>query len=263
MTATVPASVVAPSRVPGAGLNPLARLAAGLLLPFIVVWSIDPVSAGVALALELALIPVLGVGWRRFWRRTAVVWIAAPLSAITFLLYAVPDGRVYLEWGLLHVSDGSILLAASAALRVLALALPAVTLFVGVDPTDLADALAQLGRLPARFVVAALAAFRLVALLRDDVRMLELARRARGVADTGRVRRFLGIAFAVLVLAIRRGSALATAMEARGFGGPTRRSWARVSRWRGRDTVLLLVAAAIGAVAVAAAVLTGWWNPVV
>ena len=263
MTASVETARETEVRTTQTGLNPLARLLAGLLLPFIVVWSIDPVSAGVAVVLELALFPVLRVPWGVFWRRTAVVWIAAPLSAVTFVLYAEPAGTTYLEWGMLHISDGSILLAASAALRVLALALPAVTLLIGVDPTDLADALAQLARLPARFVVAALAAFRLVGLLRDDVRMLEFARRARGVADTGRIRRFLGVAFAVLVLAIRRGSALATAMEARGFGGPTPRSWARVSRWRGRDTALLLVAAIVGALAVTAAVLTGWWNPVV
>ena len=69
---------------PAPALNPVARLAAALLLPFLVVWSIDPVSAGVALALELALVPLLRINWRTFWTRTAVVWIAAPLSAITF-----------------------------------------------------------------------------------------------------------------------------------------------------------------------------------
>lgn len=263
MTTTVDVTRETAARTTKRGLNPLARLIAGLLLPFIIVWSIDPVSAGVAVALELLLFPVLGVPWRTFWLRTAVVWIAAPLSAVTFVLYAEPAGRMYLEWGMLHISDGSIQLALAAALRVLALALPAVTLLIGVDPTDLADALAQLAKLPSRFVVAALAAFRLAGLLRDDVRMLEYARRARGIADTGRIRRFLGIAFAVLVLAVRRGAALATAMEARGFGGPGRRSWARHSRWRARDSWLLVVSAAVGAVAVMVAVVTGWWNPVV
>ncbi|NKF34541.1 energy-coupling factor transporter transmembrane protein EcfT, partial [Pseudomonas sp. BGM005] len=79
---------------------------------------------------------------------------------------------------------------------------------------------------------------RMLGLLTDDWRALALARRARGVADQGRVRRAFGMAFALFVLAIRRGSSLATAMEARGFGGTGPRSWARESTWDRRDSVL-------------------------
>ena len=68
------------------------------------------------------------------------------------------------------------------------------------------------------------------------------------------------MAFALFVLAIRRGSSLATAMEARGFGGTAPRSWARESRWDRRDTVLVVVAAVIPVVAIAVAVRTGAWN---
>jgi len=233
-------------------VNPVARLAAALLLPLGIVWSIDAVSAGVALALELALIPLLGIPWRRFWVRTAVVWIAAPLSGLTLLLYGEEGGRHWFDWLAVHVTDSSIQLAIAATLRVLAIALPAAALLVGIDATALADGLVQLVRLPARFVYGALAAMRLGELFREDYRMLELARRARGVADRGRLRRFLGAAFALLVLSIRRGSALATAMEARGFGAPGPRSFARESRWGAAEWLLLLVAALVGAVATAA-----------
>lgn len=68
------------------------------------------------------------------------------------------------------------------------------------------------------------------------------------------------MAFALLVLSIRRGSKLATAMEARGFGAPGRRTWARRSRLGIREGVLMLVGLWIGLAAVAAAVLTGAWN---
>ena len=118
----------------------------------------------------------------------------------------------------MRISEGSLTLALATFFRVLAIGLPAVVLFVTVDPTDLADGLAQLLKLPARFVLGALAGMRLLGLLTDDWRALALARRARGVADTGRVRRVLGMAFALFVLSIRRGATLATAMEARGFG---------------------------------------------
>jgi len=242
--------------------NPVARLAAAIAIAAILAWSIDPVSAGVALALELALVPFLRIPWGRFWRRTALVWIAAPLSALTLLLYGEPSGRHWLDFGLIHVTDGSIVLAVTIALRVLALALPAVVLFIGVDPTAFADGLAQLVRLPPRFVYGALGALRLAGVFREDYRMLELARRARGVADRGRVRRALGVVFAMLVLSIRRGSALATAMEARGFGAPVRRTFARRSRFGAADWGLIAVALAIAAVGAGAALATGQWDPI-
>ena len=189
-----------------------------------------------------------------------MLWIAAPLSAVTIALYGATSGTVHFEWLVMRVSDGSLALAAATAVRVLAIGLPAVVLFVTVDPTDLADDLAQRAKLPSRFVVGALAGMRMIGLLADDWRALALARRARGVADAGRIRRAFGMAFALFVLAIRRGSSLATAMEARGFGGEGQRSWARPSAWNRRDTILIVVAAVIPAVAIAVAVWAGAWN---
>lgn len=247
-----------------ARINPVAKLGAAILIALCLVPTIDPVSAAVAFALELALLPFAGVGgWRRFWRRTWVVWLAAPLTGFTILLYGQPAGDVYFEWALIRVSDGSILLAIATTLRVLAIGLPAVVLFATVDPTDFADGLAQVLRLPVRFVLGAFAAVRLATLFLDDWRMLELARRARGVADRGRIRRFAGAAFALLVLSIRRGSDLATAMEARGFGAPGPRTWARPSRFGVPEVALLLLGAGIGAVAITAAVAVGAWNPII
>lgn len=243
-----------------AALNPLAKLAASALIALPLILTLDAVSAGVALLLECLLLPFAGLTWREFWTRTWPVWIAAPLTAVTIALYGEASGRVYVEWLLLRISDGSLELAVATLLRVLAIALPSVVLFVTVDPTDLADALAQILRLPARFVLGALAGLRMIGLFLDDWRALELARRARGVADRGRIRRFLGMAFALLVLSIRRGSKLATAMEARGFDAPGRRTWARSSHFARGDILLLLTGAAISGVAITAAVATGAWN---
>lgn len=245
---------------PIAPRSALAKLAAALLIALPLVLTIDVVSAAVALLLEVPLLVLAGLRAREFWTRTAVLWIAAPLGAVTIALYGATSGTIHFEWLVMRVSDGSLALAAATAVRVLAIGLPAVVLFVTVDPTDLADDLSQRARLPARFVVGALAGMRMLGLLVDDWRALSLARRARGVADEGRVRRAFGMAFALFVLAIRRGSSLATAMEARGFGGPGIRSWARESRWDRRDTLLVLLAALIPGAALTAAVLTGSWN---
>ncbi|WP_454114050.1 energy-coupling factor transporter transmembrane component T family protein [Microbacterium maritypicum] len=243
-----------------ATVNPVAKLGVSALIAVPLILTLDPVSASVALALEFVLFLFAGIGWREFWVRTWPVWLAAPLTGLTIALYGQTSGVVYVDWFVLRISEGSLALALATMLRVLAIALPSVVLFITVDPTDLADGLGQIVRLPARFVLGALAGLRMVGLFLDDWRALELARRARGVADRGRIRRFLGMAFALLVLSIRRGAKLATAMEARGFGAPGRRTWARESRFRAAEWLLLAVGAAISGIAVAAAVVTGAWN---
>jgi len=245
-----------------ARLNPVAKLAATLVLTAALLASIDPVSAGVTLVAVLALVPVTGIRAREVWLRTWPIAVGALIAGAATTLYGRPSGAVYVEWGVLRVSDGSIQLAVAIVLRVLAIAVPSVLLLATTDPTDLADGLAQILRLPARFVIGGLAGLRLVGLLVEDWRELALARRARGVADTGRVRRFLGQTFALLVLAIRRGSHLATAMEARGFGAPVPRTWARPSRLHARDAVLVAVALAIAAASVVVSVAVGAWRPI-
>lgn len=241
-------------------VNPVAKLATALLVAAVLVLTIDWVSASVALVLELALFAFAGLSARTFWLRTLPIWILAPFAGVTIALYGEASGRSHFEWLFVHVTDGSIALAIATVLRILAIGLPAVVLFVTIDPTDLADGLAQVVKLPSRFVLGGLAGLRLMGLLLDDWRSIELARRARGVADKGRLRRLPGQAFALLVIAIRRGSKLATAMEARGFGGDSPRTWARPSHFGRKELALLLIGAAIAATAVSVAVATGNWN---
>jgi energy-coupling factor transport system permease protein len=245
---------------PLATLNPVSKLGAATIVTAVLLVSIDPVSAGVALGLELVLLCFAAIPLRVLLVRTSPILIAAPLAGLTTVLYGRTSGTVHLHWWAIEVSDGSLQLGLATLLRVLAIGLPAVLLFVTIDPTDLADGLAQLLRLPARFVLGGLAGLRLVGLFVDDWRALTLARRARGVAESGALRRFLGQSFSLFVLSIRRGSKLATAMEARGFGAPVARSWARPSVFRGRDWVTLVVALAVAGTAAAVAIAVGSWN---
>ncbi len=258
-------SILTPTAGPQAiyRVNPVSKLAASAIVSIVLVLSIDWVSAAVALALEAVLFLFAGLGARRFFLRTLPVWIAAPLGALSILLYGQTSGETHFQFLLINVSDGSIELAIATLLRILAIGLPSIVLFVTVDPTDLADGLAQILRLPSRFVLGALGGLRLIALFAQDWKSLELARRARGVADNGRLRRFAGQAFALLVLSIRRGSKLATAMEARGFGASNKRSWARASRLGTNDLILLLIAVGVAAASVSVSVSAGSWNFIV
>ncbi|QZQ56532.1 ATP-binding cassette domain-containing protein [Curtobacterium sp. TC1] len=241
-------------------VQPVAALVGVLALGVCLVLSLDVVSAAVALALELALLPLLRLPVRTLLLRVSPVLVAVPLTAVSIALYGRPSGREWFDFGFAHVTDGSLTLALATALRVLAVGLPAVALFVRVDPTDLADGLAQVLRLPARFVLGALAAIRMMTLLVDDWRQLAMARRARGLADTGRLRRGASMAFALLVLALRRATTLAVAMESRGFGAPGRRTWARVARFAGPEWAMVAVLVGIGVVSIAVAVAAGTWR---
>ncbi|WP_438855668.1 energy-coupling factor transporter transmembrane component T family protein [Agromyces sp. M3QZ16-3] len=243
-------------------VNPATRLAAAMVLTTPLLFTVDWVSAAIALGIQLVLFTLAGVTPALLVRRAWPVLVAAPLAGMSMLLYGRPSGTVHWEFWLAKVTDGSIELAVAVTLRVLAIGLPAALLFLRVDPTDLADGLAQVWRLPARFVLGALAATRLVGLFVEDWRAMSLARRARGIGDHGAVRRAATMAFALLVLAIRRGSKLATAMEARGFGADTPRTWARPSSVGAADAALLVIAAAVAAAAIAGAVWAGTYHPV-
>ena len=237
--------------------NPVARVLALLVATTPLLITIDPVSAGVALALELALVPLSGVSARSFALKATPLAVAAPLGALSMLLYASPGGHVYWQLGPAAISDHSMWLALGIGLRMCAIVMPAIALLDRIDPTDMGDGLAQILHLPARPVLAALAGARMTSLMAADWKALERARRARGVGDASRIRSFLRGSFSLLVFALRRSGKLATTMEARGFGAAGKRTWARVSRLRAADAVLMVVAIAVPAIALAASVWAG------
>ena len=237
--------------------NPVARVLALLVATTPLLITIDPVSAGVALALELALMPLSGVSARSFFLKATPLLLAAPLGALSMLLYAAPGGTVYWQFGPAAISDHSMWLALGIGLRMCAIVIPAIALLDRIDPTDMGDGLAQILHLPARPVLAALAGTRMTSLMAADWKALERARRARGVGDASRIRSFLRGSFSLLVFALRRSGKLATTMEARGFGAAGKRTWARVSRLRAADAVLMVVAIALPAIALAASIWAG------
>ncbi|MHA7304483.1 energy-coupling factor transporter transmembrane component T family protein [Arthrobacter sp. TMN-49] len=245
--------------------NPLAKLGAGMAITLVLLVSVDWVSATVALMLECALLPLAGLSDRMLLLRGWPVLLAAIVGGYGTALLAPKTGELLLAVGPVTFTSGSLEAGVAIALRGLAIALPGIIVLASTDPTDLADALAQKLRLPHRFVLGALAAMRLVGLLVAEWQTLGMARRARGVGgEPGLfrgVKAQLGQAMALLVQAVRRASRLAVTMEAKGFGaGP--RSWARESTFAAHDLWVAAGGVLIAAIAVAAAVVLGTWNPV-
>ncbi|MFI1197644.1 energy-coupling factor transporter transmembrane component T family protein [Micromonospora sp. NPDC020750] len=262
---------IEPVATPGAPLarrNPVAKVAAALVFSFILLATLDPVAPAIALVIELAVLPLFGIRYRVLARRAAPLLLGAVGIVATLVLFAADrSGRVLVDAGPVLVTTGVLLTALGLALRMLAVALPGVIVFATTDPTDLADALIQNAKAPARFAIGALAAFRLVPLLGQEWQMISMARRARGV-DAGRnplarMRLFVSTAFALLVGAIRRGTRLAVAMDARGFDAGTPRTVARRQRFRAADGLLIAGAAALAGAALAVSVALGAFRPLI
>lgn len=248
---------------PLARANPVAKLGASLVISLALLLTVDPVTAGVALLLELALLPWAGLPLRVALRRSVIVLWAALTTGLATTWLGVDSGEVLLGAGWVTVTEGSLTSGLAIGLRVLAIGLPGVLLLASTDPTDLADALSQVLRLPSRFVLAALASTRLLGVLVEEWQALTMAWRARGLGDDGwwgRVRTVRGQLFALLVLAIRRATTLAVAMEARGFGASGKRTWARPSRLDGWDVVVLVGGVVLAGVATAAGMAAGTWD---
>lgn len=248
---------------PLARANPSAKLGVAMVLSVALVLTTDVVTAGVALALVVLALPLTGVGPRALWRRGWVLVVAAVPTGVFTLVLGVDSGEVLLALGLFSVTEGSAVSAAAIVMRILAIGLPGVVLLSTTDPTDLADSLAQDLRLPPRFVLSALAAMRLFGVLAEEWTSLGQARRARGLGGDGagaRLRVGLGQLFALLVLAVRRATVLATAMEARGFGAAGTRTWARPSRFRPYDWLVLSGGLALAGTATGAGIAAGTWE---
>lgn len=243
--------------------NPAAKLAVALAVPIALVLTVDVVTAGTALALEILALPWCGVGPRQLLRSGWIVLLSALPAGVLTAMLAADSGGQWLALGPVSVTDGSATSSAAITLRILAIGLPGVVLIATTDPTDLADSLGQVVHLPHRFVLSALAALRLFGVLAEEWRMLGMARRARGLGGGGvaaRARVLGGTVFSLLVLAIRRGTLLATAMEARGFGVDRRRTWARPSRFGAVDAAVACGGLLIGVLATAAGVAAGTWR---
>lgn len=263
-----PAHLIVDTSAPLARLNPVAKLAAAFVPAVTLLLSVDLVSAGLLLAAAVMSVPAWGVGWSGLLRRAwplalAVVMIAAGNAVFTDR----KGGAVLLEAGALLITTESVTTGVAAGLRVAAIALPGVLAVLTIDPVDLADSLVRHLRVPPRFAYGSLAAFRLAPIMAAEWEVLGRARRARGYGGDRNpltaVRVFAGRVFALLVGAVRRGTQLAVAMDARGFDSTRPRTSARHQQLGARDLTLIAASAAVTALAVTLAVVTGAWNPVI
>jgi energy-coupling factor transporter ATP-binding protein EcfA2/energy-coupling factor transporter transmembrane protein EcfT len=227
------------SRAPAAArCGPLAILLVSLLTVLGSVFVRDWRVGLVTLAVQLALAPL------------AVRRLRTALSRLTPGLVAA----LSIGWSSWLLGGHELTTGVSAGLRILVLVVPGALLTAHLDPSRLGDDLAQRLRLPARPVVATVAALQRVEDLDRVWADAAWARRVRGLgagrSPIARSREAAALTFVLLVQSIRQAGRMAVAMDARGFAGARRRTWAEPSRWHRSDTVLAVVGAVVAALPV-------------
>ena len=251
---------------PLARANPVAKLAAAAVLMAALFASLDGTTALVILAGLVAALPWSGLRGRDLLARSWLVGVAVLSIALFNTLFAAEQlGSTAIEVGAVRIGSETLLNGLGLGARLLAIVLAGLLATATTHPIDLADALVQQLRVSPRFAVGALAALRLLPILSREWQVLAMARRARGV-DAGRspiavARLFAGQLLAILVTAIRRGTRMALAMEARGFGATSCRTTARVQRMRASDWGWIGAALLLAAVAVGVSAALGTWRP--
>lgn len=251
---------------PLARANPVAKLAAASILLVALFASLDGVTALVVLGGLVAALPFSGLRVRDLLGRSWLVGLAVVSIVVFNVAFAAEQlGPTVVDVGQLRVGSQTLVDGLGLGARLLAIVLAGLLATATTQPTDLADALVQQLRVSPRFAVGALSALRLLPILSREWQILAMARRARGV-EAGRspiaaVRMFAGQLLSILVTAIRRGTRLALAMEARGFGARPCRTSAREQRMRGGDWAWVAAALALAALGVGISVALGTWRP--
>jgi energy-coupling factor transport system permease protein len=250
---------------PLARANPVAKLGAAAILMVACFLAVDLLTPLLVLLVEVVAVAASGLRPGTLLRRAWPLLVAAlGIGLANALFPAEAFGAILLDAGPLRLTSGSLLVGLAPAVRLLAIAFVGLLALATTDPTDLADALVQQLHFSPRFAIGALAAVRLLPLMAEEWQTLSLARRARGV-DAGRspvaaIRLFFGKLLALLVGAIRRGTRLAMAMDARGFGSRPCRTWARPQHMGAADWWLLVGAGAVAVLATGASVAAGSWR---
>jgi cobalt/nickel transport system permease protein len=210
----------------------------------------SPAAAAAASAASAGL--AIAAGLPRPWllRRLGTLALALLPLLVLLPLTIDPAGPAWLEWGWLRASARGTELAATLALRALAVLALALTLLASATVTDLARAGRSL-LVPGLIVQLFLLSYRYTFVLADELFRLRVAIRSRGFRarmDRHTYRTVGHVTGTLLVRGTERAERVAAAMRCRGFDG----HFHTLTHFRTRPadvvTFVLLAAAATGLV---------------
>lgn len=221
-------------------VNPLAQLTVGLFSLIGSFWIRSLPVALIAFAAYALVAVIVLPGWKY------------PLLCLGFTAIAAIS-IVYSTW---RLGGRDLEEAFTAGLRIIVLAWPGSVMAGYIDPSRLADYLAQTLHLPARLIAAFAAALQRFTGFGLAWQQLERVRRVRGFGASrnpvANGRHAANMSFALLVQAMRGATSASIAMDARGFATAQGRTWALPAPWVLLDVVAIIVGALLGAVPIVA-----------
>lgn len=150
----------------------------------------------------------------------------------------------YTFW-LFSWTEYDLTLALALGLRILAIIVSSICFIMTTNPVDLTVALIKYFRLPPALAYSALAAYRFLPTIREEIESIRFAHEIRGVNSSGSMLekiRFLKVyPIPLLAAAVRRGERVALAMEARAFSSRRERTYYRSLQFTKKDIGFLVV----------------------
>ena len=236
-------------------LNAAAKIIAALV--YMVVLFIVNTWQGWAVltAAAVAIVIVSKLPLSAIWRGLKVILVFCILTVILNIFFY--PGEPIFTLGFIKVSRAGIFYGFIMGLRLLLLVLLASILTLSTKPMELTDATESLLkpltviRVPVHEIAMMMSiALRFIPTILEEFDRIVLAQKARGAAVSQgnifrRMKSFVPMLIPLFVAAFRRAEELATAMESKCYrGGDGRTKW-HVAPWRVRDTVTVILSAAV------------------
>jgi energy-coupling factor transport system permease protein len=249
--------------------NPVAKLAAHLLLALAVTVVFDPFTPLAFLTLTAVAGAALGgIRPRALAAALTPFWLLGGSLVVSNALFVRSADSSLWSWGPFTATSEGLRVGLSLAGRGLVVAALTVLLVMTTDPTALVRSLVQQARMPARIAYPLLAAYRFLPQLGEEWETIRLAQRLRGQGqDRGpsgwwRSRRRMLVP--LLASAVRRADRVAVAMDSRGFSRSGPRTQYRDVPFAAADAGLVVAAALAGAGVLLASAALGtlriWWT---
>ncbi|TWT11074.1 energy-coupling factor transporter transmembrane protein EcfT [Streptococcus sp. sy004] len=232
-------------------LDPRSKLLAMFIYLLIIFWANNLLTNLILAGATLLMILASGIKLSFFFNGLKPMF-ALILFTTVFQLFFTRGGTVFLDWGLIKISDYSLAQAGLIFMRFILITCVSTLLTLTTPPLSLADAVESLLSPLKRFKVPVheiglilSLSLRFVPTLMDDATRIMTAQKARGV-DFGegnllqRIRSTVPILIPLFASSFKRADALALAMEARGYQGGEGRSKYRVLKWQQADSSLIL-----------------------
>jgi len=248
-------------------VNPLTKLVFTVAVMVILTLIVDPLTPLAVALLGLSAIVLLGRVPLGQTVRTLRPFLAVSFGLFwtTALFYASDPAnppQPLAQWGPVVLTEDGAAYGAAIMFRILAIFVISLLFTLTTDPTMLLQALVQQARLSPRFGYGIIAAYRFVPLFDGELASIRAAHRVRGVATGGgpaaQYRRLVGHMVPLLAGGIRHAERVALAMDARGFGASSKRTYYRQSTFGWRDMLFAAGAGVILATLLAGFHTAGW-----